>query len=272
MDWQFLRDELQRFDIHLFTLGGASFTLWSFVKLVIALIVLFYMAAWLNRWAVRKVLQHANVDAGLRQSIGSMVHYLVLIIGIALILQNAGIKLTAFAVVAGAVSVGIGFGLQNIISNFISGLIVMFERPIKVGDRIEVAGVEGTVHEIGARRTTIITNDSIAILVPNQKFITDNVVNLVYMDYQIRLRVPVHVAGGSDIALVRRLLLEAAHEHPDVVKQPEPAVLLLSLGGAAMNFELTVWFSAENRLRQEVLSELNFAVGEKLRAHEVKNA
>jgi potassium efflux system protein len=108
--------------------------------------------------------------------------------------------------------------------------------------------------------------------VPNQKFITDNVVNLVYMDYQIRLRVPVHVAGGSDIALVRRLLLEAAHEHPDVVKQPEPAVLLLSLGGAAMNFELTVWFSAQKRLRQEVLSELNFAVGERLRANEVKNA
>lgn len=272
MDSQAVWEALQRLDIHLFTLGGANVTLWSFVKLIIALLVLFYMAARLNRWAVKKVLQHANVDSGMQQSIGNIVHYLVLVIGIAVILQNAGIKLTAFAVVAGAVSVGIGFGLQNIISNFISGLIVMFERPIKVGDRIEVAGVEGTVHEIGARRTTILTNDSIAILVPNQRFITDNVVNLVYMDDEIRLRVVVNVAGGSDIALVRQLLLEAARGNADVLKQPEPTVLLLSLGGAALNFELLVWFKARQRLRQELLSELNFAIGEKLSAHGIKNA
>ena len=257
MDWQFLRDELQRFDIHLFTLGGASFTLWSFVKLVIALIVLFYMAAWLNRWAVRKVLQHANVDAGLRQSIGSMVHYLVLIIGIAVILQNAGIKLTAFAVVAGAVSVGIGFGLQNIISNFISGLIIMLERPVKVGDPVEMGGVAGVVREIGARRTTIVTPDQVAVLVPNQRLITDNVTNMGYLGRPVRLRLPVAVPADVDLATLRERLLAAARAEPRVLADPPPALLITSVAAATPAVELAVWHAPGEASRQDLGAALN---------------
>ena len=109
-------------------------------------------------------------------------HYAVLVIGALLVLENAGINLTTFAVVGSALAVGVGFGLQNIISNFISGLIILLERPIEIGNRIELGGVEGIVQEIGARRTTVITPDQIAILVPNQKFITDNVTNYVYVE------------------------------------------------------------------------------------------
>src|SRR5207248_4786455 len=118
----------------------------------------------------------------------------VLVAGFAMILQNAGINLGALTVVAGALGVGVGFGLQNIVSNFISGIIIMLERPIKVGDRVEMAGdIEGTVHEIGARSTLIFTQDQVAILVPNQKFITDTVVNLMHAERPIRLRVTLQV-------------------------------------------------------------------------------
>ena len=143
------------------------------------------------------------MQEGQRLAIAGLVHYAVLVFGAVVILQNAGIELTAFAIVGSALGVGVGFGLQNIISNFISGLIVLLERPIEIGDRIEVAGVEGVVQEVGARRTTVVTPDQIAILVPNQSFITSNVTNYSYLKQNVRLRVPVPIAPGQDIAQVR---------------------------------------------------------------------
>ena len=167
---------------------------------------------------------------------------------------------------------GVGFGLQNIFSNFISGLIIMFERPIKVGDRVEIASVEGTVQSIGARRTTILTSDNITIIVPNQRFITDNVTNLLYSGQRIRVRVPVAVASGTDARTMERLLMEAARAHPDVLQDPPPAVRLLSLGGPAMQFELLAWTSHLINSRRQLMSELNFDIGERLRQHDIRNA
>ena len=272
MEWDSVHRLLQTVDVGLFSFGGTRFTLTSLLKLTLALCLLFFVATRLRHWMVTRVLLRFQMDLGTRQAIGSIVRYLVLIVGVLVILQNAGINLTTFNVVAGALGVGVGFGLQNVFSNFISGLIVMFERPIKVGDRIEVAGVEGVVHEIGARRTTVVTNDNIAILLPNQRFITDNVVNLVYLERAVRLRVPVNVAQGSDIALVRALLEEAAATNDRVLQQPAPSVLLLSLGGGAVSFELVVWYQPAGCTRQQLLSELNYAIGERLRAADIKNA
>ena len=251
MDWDSAQRMLQALDIRLFSFGGADFTLTSLLKLTLALGLLVFVAARLRHWMVSRVLLRFQMDLGTRQAIGSIVRYLVLIVGVLVILQNAGINLTTFNVVAGALGVGVGFGLQNVFSNFISGLIVMFERPIKVGDRIEVAGVEGVVHEIGARRTTVVTNDNVAILLPNQRFITDNVVNVVYLERAVRLRVPVNVAQGSSIDRVRSLLEDAAAANDRVLQQPAPSVLLLSLGGAAMNFELVVWYQPAGCTRQQ---------------------
>lgn len=255
----------------LFSLGGANFTLSSLLQLALALVLLFVVAARLRHWMVGRVLLRFQMDLGTRQAIGSIVRYVVLIVGVLVILQNAGINLTTFNVVAGALGVGVGFGLQNVFSNFISGMIVMFERPIKVGDRIEVAGVEGVVHEIGARRTTVVTNDNVAILLPNQRFITDNVVNLVYLERAVRLHAPVNVAAGSEIALVQQLLLDAAASNDRVLPEPPPSVLLLSLGGGAISFELVVWYQPAGCTRQQLLSELNYAIVERLRAHDVRN-
>jgi len=175
-------------------------------------------------------------------------------------------------VLAGAVGVGVGFGLQNVVSNFISGLIITLERPIKVGDRVEVGGIEGTVQEIGARRTTVITNDRMAILVPNQRFILDNVVNQVYEETPIRLRVAVQVQSSTDAELVERLLCEAAREHPDVLTEPAPEALITLLGGPATAYELAVWHEPRGPRRQQLASDLAYSIGRKFRANDVKGA
>ncbi len=142
--------------------------------------------------------------------VGTLARYLMLLIGLLVIVQTAGIDLTTFNVLAGAVGIGVGFGLQNVVSNFIAGIIIMFERPIKIGDRIVVGGVEGNVVEIGARGTTVLNNDNISVIVPNSKFITEDVINWKYNDDKVRFRMPVGVAYGSDARLVERVLLELA--------------------------------------------------------------
>jgi small-conductance mechanosensitive channel len=265
-----LADWLRRLDIELFALAGTSFTLLSVLKVLLLLVVLVWLAGLVRRLTVERALRHTQLDAGTRQAVGSIVRYLVLVIGLVVILQNAGINLSALSVVAGAVGVGVGFGLQNIVSNFVAGVIIMLERPIKVGDRVEVAGVEGTVREIGARRTTIVTNDNIAILVPNQRFILDNVVNLVYTEAPIRLRVPVQVASDSDAAAVERLLLEAAQSHKQVLAEPAPRVLRPTLVGTALSFELSVWHEARGPLRHQLISELNVQIDQRLRASGIR--
>jgi small-conductance mechanosensitive channel len=271
MDIAALRTQLDAYDFQLFTLGTAQITASSLIKLAISAWLLVLIAGKLSRRTLEKLLVHTGMAEGQRLAVIGLVRYTVLVVGAMLILQNAGINLTAFAVVASALGVGIGFGLQNIISNFISGLIIMMERPIQVGDRIELAGVEGVVHSIGARRTTIVTPDSTTILVPNQRFITDNVTNYVFLDSEVRLRVPVTVAQGADVRQVERLLLDAA-KGADVNTEPQPEVALTSLGGASIGFELWVWYDGQRFARQQVLSRLYFSVSDALRAHDIRMA
>jgi small-conductance mechanosensitive channel len=171
--------------------------------------------------------------------------------------------------VGSALGVGVGFGLQNIISNFISGLIVLLERPIEIGDRIELAGVEGVVREIGARRTTVITPDHIAILVPNQKFITDNVTNYLYFDRSVRLRVPIVIAPGQDVRQVERVLLEAA-AHADVHADPKPEVVITNMSATAVTVELWVWYDGQTFARVDVASRVYFAAFDALGAAGIK--
>jgi small-conductance mechanosensitive channel len=260
------------YDFALFSLGSATFTVSSLLKVSFLLFALFWIAGALRGWLIRRALTHTHLDEGTRQAFGSMLRYVVLIVGFVLILQNVGVNLTALSVVAGALGVGVGFGLQNVFSNFVSGVIIMVERPIKVGDRVEMATIEGTVRDIGARRTTIVTHDNIAILVPNQKFITDPVTNLVYTEAPIRLRVPVHVALGSDPALMENILLDAAARHPQVMKEPAPEVTRPTLAAASLRFELCVWHAARGPVRRDLTSELNRLIDERVRAAGIQYA
>jgi small-conductance mechanosensitive channel len=254
----------------LLDLDGTTITLWRLITFVFLLFALFYIARKLRNWLVSNVLIRSKLDLGAREAIGTITRYIVLFFGLLMIFQTVGVNLTTFNVLAGAVGIGIGFGLQTVASNFISGLIILFERPIKVGDRIEVGNIIGDVIRIGARSSIVQTNDNIAIIVPNLKFITENVVNWKYTGEKIRFAVPVSVAYGSDARLVEKLLLEVARENPDVMKDPEPVVRFMEFGDNGLNFELRPWSTTLIHRRGRLISGMNLAIYDKITEHGIE--
>jgi small-conductance mechanosensitive channel len=250
-------------EVPLISTPDTRITLWSLLYLVFFVVLLFWAAHWLQRWIAQGPLARTSMGAGARHAAGTIARYLLLLVGLLVILQSAGIDLTTFNVLAGAVGIGVGFGLQNVVSNFFAGLIIMFERPIKVGDRIVVDQVEGDVIEVGARATTVLTNDNIAILVPNSKFISENVVNWQYNDNNVRFRIPVSVAYGSDAGEVEKILLAVAKDNGDVLEDPPPAVRLLEFGDNGLKFELRAWSGSLVHRKGRLTSALNRAIYDK---------
>ncbi len=245
-------------------------TLWILLYSLVLIALFLYLVDRLRHWIVNKLLVRTSMDAGAREATGVIIRYVMLVIGFIVIMQTMGIDFTILNVLAGTLGIGVGFGLQNIVNNFVSGLIILMERPIKVGDRIEVGDVHGRVTRIGARSATVMTNDNIAIIIPNLKFITENVVNWSHTDEKVRFRIPVPVPSGSDIHLVERLLLEAAMEVPEVLDDPGPGVRLLGFGEQGLNFELRAWSHALIQRRGLLTSKLNYAIYEKLAAHSIE--
>ena len=256
-------------DVLSLSIPGTPFTLGKLVVLVALLVVLLYLNRRFTRWVVDSFLAGRNLDIGVRQAVGTLLRYAITTVGVVVILQAVGIDITAFTVLAGAVGVGIGFGLQNVASNFVSGLIILFERPIKVGDRVDVGGISGEVRRIGARATTLVTEENIAVIVPNSQFISERVTNWSHTGKLTAFLVRVRVGWDAEPDLVRRLLLECANDHPNVLSDPPPEVELRDLRGD-LHFSLQVWsdqyLQGEGRLK----SDLNFAIREKLRAHGVE--
>jgi small-conductance mechanosensitive channel len=181
-----------------------------------------------------------------------------------------GLNLTSLAVVAGAVGVGIGFGLQNIVHNFVSGLIILAERPIAIGDRIEVGGVAGEVRQIRLRSTTVLTNDNIAYIVPNSDFITHTVINWSHGDRKVRIRLKLTAAYGTDPVFLERLLLEVARAHPKALRDPAPSVFFCGFGDSALEFELAVWTVEMTSQPRRFRSELYFAIEKILRENRIE--
>jgi small-conductance mechanosensitive channel len=264
------RDHLHALDVELFTLGDTGVTLWGLLLFVSLVALLIVVAGWIQRWMLRRVLAHAHhLDLSVRQAIASMLRYVLILVGFLVIVQGFGINLTTLNVLVGAVGVGVGFGLQNIISNWMSGLIIMFERPIKVGDRIEVGGIEGNVAEIAARRTTVVTRDDTAVIVPNSRFITDNVVNWQYYHAYVPVRINFSVTSDADPHRVSELMRAAAARTPDVLSEPAPAAYLQGITAASFAFELIAWTLAVER-KSAIASALNYAIYDALAADNVK--
>jgi len=199
-----------------------------------------------------------------------MLGYCLLVLGVYISLQIVGLDLGSLAFIAGAIGVGIGFGLQNIINNFVSGIIILAERPISLGDRIEVGGVAGQVEKISLRSTTVITNDNIAMIVPNGEFISSTVTNWSHRDDKTRFRIPVGVHYNSDVHLVEKALLEAASECEDVLKNPGPAVRFLEFGDSSLNFELRVWSVTIYKHPNLVRSKVNFLIWDKFKKYDIE--
>src|SRR6059036_3291023 len=233
--------------------------------LVALLIAVFWISSRTKRFLFNRLLAQSGLDRSLQYAIAQVVSNIVLVVGIVIVLENTGIHLAALAVFAGAVGVGVGFGLQNIASNFISGLVILAERPITVGDRVEVTGIAGQVQHIRARSTVIVTNDNITMIVPNTKFIDSPVTNWTYGDPRVRFRIPVGVAYGSDIAKAREALLAAGRENPNTLKDPAPSVFLQKFGDNSIEFELVVWSSEMSARPSRYRSDLNFAIEQKFR-------
>ena len=246
-------------------LPGVTLSLVQIFLLIALLIAVFWISSRTKRFLFNRFLAKSGLDRSLQYAIAQIVSNVVLIVGIFIVLDNAGIHLGALTVFAGAVGVGVGFGLQNIASNFISGLVILAERPITVGDRVEVAGIAGQVQHIRARSTVIVTNDNITMIVPNTKFIDSPVTNWTYGDPRVRFRLPVGVAYGSDVDKVREALLAAAEENPNTLKDPEPSVFLEKFGENSLDFELVVWSSEMSYRPRRYRSDLNFAMEQKLR-------
>lgn len=254
----------------IFTLGDAQITPLNIIYLVVLTLLLFWLSNKLRNFFVERVLGKTHLDLGARIAIGTIVRYVMLLVGSLIIIQTVGINLTTLNVLAGAIGIGVGFGLQNIASNFISGLIILFERPVKVGDRIQVGDVDGKVTAIGARSTNVRTNDNITIIVPNSKFIEENVINWSFANQSVRFRVPVGVAYDSDLRLVKKLLLEVGEENSDVLKEPKSAVRLIKFGDSSIDLELWVWTKEKLQRKTVLISALNFAIWEKFQANDIE--
>jgi small-conductance mechanosensitive channel len=231
--------------------------------LVALLIAVFWLSSGTKRFLFNRLLAQSGLDRSLQYAVAQVVSNIVLVVGIFFVLENAGIHLAALTVFAGAVGVGVGFGLQNIASNFISGLVILAERPITIGDRVEVAGIAGQVEHIRARSTIIRTNDNIMMIVPNTKFIDSPVTNWTYGDPRVRFRIPVGVAYASDLNKVRDVLLAVAHENPYTLKEPAPTVFLDQFGDNSIDFKLMVWSSEMSARPSRYRSDLNFAIAQK---------
>src|SRR5437867_2554610 len=208
--------DVERFAVHArellaFGIPGTPFTLGKLIVLAVLLMLLFYLNRRVTRWVVDSLLARRHLNVGVQVAVSTLVRYAVATIGVVFILEAVGIDLSAFAVLAGAIGVGLGFGLQNVTSNFVSGLIILIERPIKVGDRVEIGAISGEVRRIGARATTIVTEENIAIIVPNSQFISERVTNWSHSGSLTAFTVRVRLGWQTDAEAVRQALLEVAN-------------------------------------------------------------
>jgi len=227
--------------------------------------VLFLVALRILGNAARKVLQNrvlvrTSLDEGQRYAVAHITSYLTFLVGVLVGLEWVGLNLSNLVLLGSAVGVGLGFGLQNIANNFVSGIILLTERPIRVGDRVEVGGTNGDVVRIGARSTWVRTNDNVVIIIPNSEFINNRVTNWTVNDRQVRFNIPLGVSYGSDPERVREVLLEVAGRHPDVLKSPAPEILFKGFGDSSLDFHLRVWTTTRVQTPLPLASELYFSM------------
>ena len=235
-------------------------------KILIALAVFaigYLFARFMMRILARRFFPRLGFDAGASNAFASLTFYALLGVAFLYALRAVSIPLTAFAVVGGALALGIGFGSQAIVSNFISGLLLLAERPIRTGDLVEIAGVVGTVETIGLRSTRVRTADNFHIIVPNASFLEANVINWTHQDPRMRLRIRVGVAYGSATRDVERVLVEAAAAHLRTLDHPAPAVYFNDFADSALLFEIRFWIRYDERTdRSAILSDIRFRIDE----------
>jgi small-conductance mechanosensitive channel len=258
------------FEYPLVRLGSTDLTLKGLVLVAVWMTLIVVIDRTMRRIVVERILRRTHLEPSLQFAISRIIGYCLVVLGGYIALQAAGIDLSSLAIVAGAVGVGIGFGLQNIINNFVSGLIILAERPVALGHRVEVAGVAGIVTQIKLRSTVVVTNDNISIIVPNSEFIARPVTNWSHGDPKVRLRLAIGVAYGSDVEKLARLMVEVAAAHPATLKDPPPKLFFVGFGQSSLDFELGVWTATMSARPIQYRSDLFYAIERSLRQNHIE--
>src|SRR5882672_2412047 len=268
--WQSALARIWYYLNHPITIGNIEVSVTKLIEgaLILALTVVFSRT--LSRLLQRSIARKAYLDPGLRYTLGKLSQYLIITLGILLALKAAfSLDLTSIAVLFTALSVGIGFGLQYIAADIASGFILLFERPVRVGDRITIGDDEGDVQSINLRTTVVATNDRISIIVPNSKLVSQRLINWSYGDPRARIAIPIGVSAESDIDLVTQTLLKAAEGVDNVLKDPPPKVQFVKFGDWSLDFRLLVWTNRP-RLHMQIRSDINYRIDKLFREAKIE--
>ena len=243
-------------------LAGMSYgsTLLLVLQAAALLIALWFVSRLAGKLLRGRFLDRTELDEGRKFALQRIVAYTLFVFGTLTGVHALGVNLGSIAVFSGALGIGLGLGFQTIAKNFASGMILLLERPVKVGDRVEVGNLQGDIVTIGSRATWVRTNDNVVIIVPNSEFIEQNVTNLTLDDRNIRINIPLGVSYSSDPERVRKILVGVARSHPDVLDSPDPDVLFTGFGESSLDFELRVWTTRQVTTPRVIASELYFAV------------
>ncbi len=258
--WDFLQKPI-------FTVSGQGISVVSFFYFIVVIILSVVLSRLFVRFLKKNVYSQTEIERGAQYTLSRLIRYVTVTIGFLIALQMIGFDLSVLAVFGGLFGVGIGFGLQNIFSNFASGIILMLERPIQVGDIVELDGILGKVEEIRFRVAVVNTFDNESIIVPNSELISEKVTNWSYGgDTTLRLRIPIGVDYGTDIETVENILLEIAEGEEKVLPDPEPQVFFKEHADSSLNFELRVWIPdprdrivVKDNIRRKIDKRLNEA-------------
>jgi small-conductance mechanosensitive channel len=252
------------------TLGSLRISALTIIKAVLSLAVLLWLATVASRVLERRITTLPNLTPSLQVLLSKLLKIVFIVIAVVVALNSVGIDLTAFAVFTGAVGVGVGFGLQKAISNFVSGVMLLLDKSVKPGDVISVGQTYGWVSSLGARYVSVVTRDGTEYLIPNEDLITHQVVNWSYSSNQVRLRIPIGVSYNADVRQARALCLEAAAETPRVLAEPPPVCLLLGFAESAIDLELRVWIHDPKNGVGNVKSDVLLLVWDKFHAHGIE--
>jgi small-conductance mechanosensitive channel len=244
---------------------------WGTVRLTIGDVLLFGATAWAAftlSSAVRAMLEgdvfpRVRLAEGVPLALANLAHYAILLVGFVVALTFLGVDLTKITILVGAFGVGVGFGLQTVVNNFASGLILLFERPIRVGDVVQVGDIQGEVRHIGIRASTVRTWRGADVFIPNAQLVTEKVTNWTYTDRRLRIDLRITAAAGGDPAQVKELVCGTARGHPDVLREPPPAAISIGFGDSGLTFDLRVWtnrFERSDAIRSELAEAVSAAL------------
>ena len=254
-----LPDVIKAMDELAFNFGESRFSVLSLIQLTLSIIIFIVLANWLTRFIELRTRRSTYLNPSMRVVLTKTSKFVIYGLAILFALKAVGIDFTAFAVFSGAVGVGIGFGLQKIFSNFISGFILIFDRSIKPGDVITIGDRFGWVQELNARYVVVRDRDGVEALIPNENLITSEVTNWSYSDRSVRRRLPVSISYHDDPELAMKLMVEAAQAHPRVLQSPEPVSRLLNFGDNGIELELRIWIDDPENGTANVTSDINLA-------------